>query len=61
MKEMMSRKEAAKAIGVSPRTILRAIQARQLAAKKIGEGKTSTYIIERNRLPDLLTEFLSFL
>ncbi|MBP1157339.1 DNA-binding XRE family transcriptional regulator [Paenibacillus sp. PvR052] len=30
MKEILSRKEAAKFAGVSPRTILRAIQARQL-------------------------------
>ncbi|OME45337.1 hypothetical protein BSK59_32855 [Paenibacillus odorifer] len=50
MKEIYSRKRAAKAVGVSPRTILRAIQARQLDSLKIGDGKTSTYIIERDDL-----------
>ncbi|MNJ67610.1 Helix-turn-helix domain protein [compost metagenome] len=50
MIEIYSRKEAAKAAGVSPRTILRAIQARQLDAVKIGNGKTSTYVIERDDL-----------
>ncbi|MGE7273583.1 helix-turn-helix domain-containing protein [Brevibacillus panacihumi] len=47
MREIYNRKEAAKVAGVSPRTILRAIQARQLDAVKIGEGKTSTYVISR--------------
>lgn len=47
MKEIFNRKEAAKAVGVSQRTILRAIHTHQLDAIKIGEGKTSTYIIER--------------
>ncbi|NKI21475.1 helix-turn-helix domain-containing protein [Paenibacillus dendritiformis] len=47
MKEILNRKEAAKAAGVSPRTILRAIQARQLDAVKIGEGKTCSYMISR--------------
>lgn len=50
MKEILSRKEAAKILGVSTRTILRAIHARQLDAVKIGDGKTSTYIIERDDL-----------
>lgn len=48
--EIYGRKEAAKVAGVSPRTILRAIQARQLDAVKIGEGKTSTYVIEQAKL-----------
>jgi hypothetical protein len=39
MKEILNRKEAAKVAGVSPRTILRAIQAQQLGAVKLGEGK----------------------
>lgn len=38
MKEIYTRKEAAKVAGVSQRTILRAIQARQLDAVKFGEG-----------------------
>lgn len=50
MKEIYSRKEAAKAVGVSPRTILRAIQAHQLDAVKIGEGKTCSYMISRTAL-----------
>ncbi|WP_101808204.1 helix-turn-helix domain-containing protein [Paenibacillus pasadenensis] len=48
MKEILSRKEAAKAVGVSTRTILRAIQSRQLDAVKIGEGKTCSYMISRS-------------
>lgn len=47
MKEILNCKEAAKAVGVSPRTILRAIQSRQLHAVKIGEGKTCSYMISR--------------
>ncbi|WP_223068825.1 helix-turn-helix domain-containing protein [Paenibacillus caui] len=50
MREVMNRKEAAKVAGVSPGTILRAIQARQLDAVKIGGGRTSAYIIERTNL-----------
>lgn len=50
MKEILNRKEAAKAAGVSPRTILRAIQARQLDAVKIGEGKTCSYMISREAI-----------
>ncbi len=50
MKEILSRKEAAKAAGVSSRTILRAIQARQLDAVKLGEGRTCAYLIERQAL-----------
>lgn len=47
MKEIYTRKEAATVAGVSPRTILRAIQARQLDAIKFGEGKTCSYMISR--------------
>ncbi|MBB6690697.1 helix-turn-helix domain-containing protein [Cohnella xylanilytica] len=47
MKEFYTRKEAAKVAGVSQRTILRAIQARQLDAVKFGEGKTCSYMISR--------------
>ncbi|UKS26043.1 helix-turn-helix domain-containing protein [Paenibacillus sp. HWE-109] len=47
MKEIYSRKEAAKVAGVSQRTILRAIQTRQLNAVKFGEGKTCSYMISR--------------
>ncbi|MFD0716221.1 helix-turn-helix domain-containing protein [Paenibacillus sp. GCM10027626] len=54
MKEILSRKEAAKAIGVSPRTILRAIQARQLDAVKIGEGKTCSYMISRSAVSEYI-------
>jgi len=50
MKDILNRKDAAKIAGVSPRTILRAIQTRQLDAVKIGKGKTSTYIIESTDL-----------
>lgn len=48
--EIYNRNQAADVAGVSPRTILRAIQAHQLNAMKIGEGRTSTYIIEREDL-----------
>ncbi|MGZ0039783.1 helix-turn-helix domain-containing protein [Paenibacillus ottowii] len=50
----MSRKEAAKVVGVSPRTILRAIQARQLDAEKIGEGKTCSYMISRSAVAEYI-------
>ncbi|MED4599675.1 helix-turn-helix domain-containing protein [Paenibacillus validus] len=52
MKEIYSRKEAAKVAGVSPRTILRAIHARQLDAVKIGEGKTCSYMISREAVAE---------
>lgn len=54
MREVMNRKEAAQAVGVSPRTILRAIQARQLDAVKIGEGKTCSYIISCSAVADYI-------
>lgn len=54
MKEIMNRKEAAKVAGVSPRTILRAIQARQLDAVKIGEGKTCSYMISREAVAEYI-------
>lgn len=54
MKELLNRKEAAKAVGVSPRTILRAIQARQLDAMKIGEGKICPYLISRSAVEEYI-------
>jgi excisionase family DNA binding protein len=54
MKEIYSRKEAAKAVGVSPRTILRAIQARQLEAVKFGEGKTCSYMISHSAVVEYI-------
>lgn len=54
MKEVLNRKEAAKVAGVSQRTILRAIQARQLDAIKFGEGKTCSYMISS----EALTEYI---
>lgn len=54
MKEILSRKEVAKVVGVSPRTILRAIQARQLEAVKIGEGKTCSYMISRSAVAEYI-------
>ncbi|MGC5326253.1 helix-turn-helix domain-containing protein [Brevibacillus sp. SYSU BS000544] len=54
MKEILSRKEAAKIAGVSPRTILRAIQARHLEAVKIGEGKTCSYMISRSDVAEYI-------
>jgi excisionase family DNA binding protein len=50
MKDLFNRKNAAKSAGVSERTILRAIASKQLGAVKIGEGKTSAYIISRTAL-----------
>ncbi|MNO16500.1 Helix-turn-helix domain protein [compost metagenome] len=50
----MNRKEAAKAVGVSPRTILRAIQSRQLDAVKFGEGKTCSYMISRSAIAEYI-------
>jgi excisionase family DNA binding protein len=50
MKEMLNCKEAARIAGVSQRTIVRAIASKQLAAEKIGEGKTSSYLINRTAL-----------
>jgi excisionase family DNA binding protein len=50
MRDFFNRKEAAKRAGVSERTILRAIASKQLAAQKIGDGKTSTYLISRSAL-----------
>ena len=47
MKDILSRKEAARVAGVSQRTILRAIHSKQLEAVKIGDGKTSAYLINR--------------
>ncbi|WP_301994171.1 helix-turn-helix domain-containing protein [Brevibacillus laterosporus] len=52
----MNRKEAARAARVSPRTILRAIQARQLDAVKIGEGKTCSYMISRIALAEYINK-----
>lgn len=52
MKEILNRKEAAQAAGVSSKTILRAIQARQLDAMKIGEGKTCSYMIRRDAVAE---------
>jgi excisionase family DNA binding protein len=54
MKEIYSRKEAAKAAGVSPRTIPRAIQVRQLDAMKFGEGKTCSYMISRSAVAEFI-------
>lgn len=54
MKEILSRIEAAKVIGVSPRTILRAIKAHQLDAEKIGEGKTCSYMISRTAIAEYI-------
>jgi excisionase family DNA binding protein len=50
MQKYFNRKQAAQFVGVSPRTILRAIKSNQLVAVKIGEGKTSPYIFEREAL-----------
>ncbi|AWB43419.1 hypothetical protein DCC85_03730 [Paenibacillus sp. CAA11] len=54
MKEILNRKEAAKVAGVSPRTILRAIQAHQLGAVKLGEGKTCSYMISRSAVAEYI-------
>ncbi|OMD88324.1 hypothetical protein BSK49_15120 [Paenibacillus odorifer] len=54
MKEIMSRIEAAKVVGVSPRTILRAIKGHQLNAEKIGEGKTCSYMISRTAVTEYI-------
>ncbi len=50
MRDYCNRKEAAKLSGVSERTILRAITSKQLTAQKVGDGKTSTYLISRSAL-----------
>ncbi|WP_405168933.1 helix-turn-helix domain-containing protein [Paenibacillus sp. FSL H3-0286] len=50
MRGIYNRKEAAKYAGVSQRTILRAIASKQLVAEKIGDAKTSTYIISQTAL-----------
>lgn len=54
MKEYFNRKQAAKYAGVSTRTILRAIESKQLVAAKIGDGKTSAYLIERDALENYM-------
>lgn len=54
MKEIMNRKEAAKVAGVSPRTMLRAIKARQLDAVKLGEGKTCSYMISHSAVAEYI-------
>lgn len=54
VKEILNRKEAARAAGVSPRTILRAIHSRQLDAVKMGEGKTCPYLISREAVAEYL-------
>jgi hypothetical protein len=50
MEKYFNRKQATQFVGVSSRTILRAIKSNQLVAVKIGEGKTSPYIFEREVL-----------
>ncbi|AKF93253.1 hypothetical protein [Brevibacillus laterosporus] len=50
MKEMLNCRDAARTAGVSQRTILRAIASKQLAAEKIGDGKTSSYLLNRTAL-----------
>lgn len=54
MKDIFNRKEAARRAGVSERTILRAIASNQLVAVKIGEGKTSTYLIEKQNFVEYM-------
>lgn len=50
MEHIFSRKEAAKYAGVCERTILRAINSKQLVAEKLGQGKTCPYFIEHEAL-----------
>jgi excisionase family DNA binding protein len=54
LKEYFNRKQAAKYAGVSTRTILRAIEYKQLVAAKIGNGKTSAYLIEHHELENFM-------
>ncbi|WP_103108840.1 excisionase family DNA-binding protein [Brevibacillus reuszeri] len=54
MNELINCREAAKVAKVSTRTILRAIQARQLDAVKIGEGKTCSYMISRSAVAEYI-------
>ncbi|MDF9843808.1 MULTISPECIES: helix-turn-helix domain-containing protein [unclassified Paenibacillus] len=54
MNELINCKEAARIAGVCPRTVLRAIAAKKLAAQKIGDGITSTYLISRTALEGYL-------
>jgi hypothetical protein len=56
MQKYFNRKQAAQFAGVSPRTILRAIKTNQLVAMKIGEGKTSAYIFEREALENYIAK-----
>lgn len=50
MRKLINCKEAARIAGVSTRTIIRAIVSKQLAAEKIGDGITSSYLIRRTAL-----------
>lgn len=54
MKDIYNRREAAKYVGVSQRTILRAIASKKLVAEKVSEGKTSAYLISQTALENYI-------
>ncbi|GBG06202.1 hypothetical protein PAT3040_00715 [Paenibacillus agaridevorans] len=54
MNEMINCKEAAKVARVSQRTILRAINAHEIVAVKLGEGKTCSYMISRTSIAEYI-------
>ena len=45
--DLLTVRQAAHALGLSPRSVLHRITTGTLAATKIGDGRTSAYIIER--------------
>jgi hypothetical protein len=49
-------RDAARELGLAPRTILARIRHGQIAAEKIGPGKTSAYIIARTEIARIKQE-----
>lgn len=56
LSDLMNVAQAAEALGLSRRTILRRIEAGDIAATKLGDGETSAYVIDRTEVERLASE-----
>jgi len=56
LSDLMNVAQAARALGLSRRTILRRIDSGDITAHKLGDGETSAYVITRDEVERLASE-----
>ena len=54
--ELLNVLQAAEELGIPPRTLQYRIQTGKVAAEKVGDGKTNSYVITREEVDRLLAE-----